>query len=41
MRMWKKGWSIDWFINNKLNIYLGEDNTKSIIFGTKFNIKQT
>ena len=23
----------DWFINNKLSIYLGEDKTKSILFG--------
>ena len=30
----------DWFINNKLNIHLGEDKTKSIFFGTKLNIKQ-
>ena len=31
----------DWFIDNKLNIHLGEDKTKSILFGTKFNIKRT
>ena len=30
----------DWFTNNKLSIHLGEDKTKSIIFGTKLNIKQ-
>ena len=30
----------DWFINNKLSIHLGEDKTKSILFGTKLNIKQ-
>ena len=30
----------DWFIDNKLSINLGEDKTKSILFGTKFNIKQ-
>ena len=30
----------DWFIGNKLSIHLGEDETKSIIFGTKLNIKR-
>ena len=30
----------DWFIDNKLSIHLGEDKTKSILFGTKLNIKQ-
>ena len=30
----------DWFINNKLSIHLDEDNTKSILFATKFNIKR-
>ena len=30
----------DWFINNKLSIYFGEDKTESILFGTKFNIKR-
>ena len=30
----------DWFINNKLSIHLGEDKTKSILFGTKLNIKR-
>ena len=25
----------DWCINNKLSIHLGEDKTKSILFGTK------
>ena len=29
----------DWFIDNKLSIHLGEDKTKSILFGTKLNIK--
>ena len=29
----------DWFIDNKLNINLGEDKTKSIFFGTNLNIK--
>ena len=30
----------DWFIDNKLSIHLGEDKTKSILFGTKLSIKQ-
>ena len=30
----------DWFINNKLSIHLGKDKTKSILFGTKLNIKR-
>ena len=30
----------DWFIDNKLSIHMGEDNTKSIFFGTKFSIKR-
>ena len=30
----------DWFIDNKLSIHLGEDKNKSILFGTKFNIKR-
>ena len=30
----------DWFIDNKLSIHLGKDKTKSILFGTKLNIKQ-
>ena len=30
----------DWFIDNKLSIHLGEDETKSILFGTKLNIKR-
>ena len=30
----------DWFIDNKLSIHLGEDKTKSILFGTKLNIKR-
>ena len=29
------------FIDNKLFIHLCEDKTKSILFGTKFNIKRT
>ena len=28
------------FIDNKLSIHLGEDKTKSILFGTKLNIKR-
>ena len=30
----------DWFIGNKLSIHLCEDEIKSILFGTKFNIKR-
>ena len=30
----------DWFIGNTLNIHLGEDKAKSVLFGTKFNIKR-
>ena len=30
----------DWFIDNKLSIHLGKDKTKSILFGTKINIKR-
>ena len=30
----------DWFIKNRLSIHLGEDKTKSILFGTKFNINE-
>ena len=30
----------DWFIDNKLSIHLGEDKTKSIVFGNKLNIKR-
>ena len=30
----------DWFIDNKLSIHLDEDKTKSILFGTKVNIKR-
>ena len=29
----------DWFSNNKLSIHLEEDKTRSILFGTKINIK--
>ena len=31
----------DTFIDNKLSIYPGEEKTKSIFFGGKFNIKKT
>ena len=30
----------DWFIDSKLSIHLSEDKTKSILFGTKVNIKR-
>ena len=30
----------DWLIGNKLSIRLNKDKTKSILFGTKFNIKR-
>ena len=30
----------DWFIDDKLSIHLGKDKTKSILFGTKLNIKR-
>ena len=30
----------DWFIDNKLSIHLGEDMTKSILFGNELNIKR-
>ena len=30
----------DWFINDKLSIHLGKDKIKSILFGTKLNIKR-
>ena len=30
----------DWFSDNKLSIHLGEDKSKSILFGTKLNIKR-
>ena len=29
-----------WFIDSKLSIHLGKDKTKSILFGTKLNIKR-
>ena len=30
----------DWFVDNKLSIYLGDDKTKSILFASKFKIKK-
>ena len=30
----------DWFVNNKLSIYFGEDKTKSILFSTKSRKKK-
>ena len=30
----------DWSIDNKLSIHLGEDETKSILFGSKLNINR-
>ena len=30
----------DWFVDNKLSIYFGDDKTKSIVFVTKFRIKK-
>ena len=29
----------DWFVENKLSIHFGEDNTKSILFGSKRRLK--
>ena len=29
----------DWFVHNKLSIHLGEDKTKSILFGTQRKLK--
>ena len=29
----------DWFINNKLSVHFGEERTKSILFGTKRQLK--
>ena len=31
----------DWFVENKLSINFGEDKTKSIIFGSKWRLKDT
>ena len=29
----------DWFVDNKLSIYFGEDKTKSILFASRFKSK--
>ena len=29
----------DWFVDNKLSIHLGQDKTKSILFGTKHELR--
>ena len=31
----------DWFVDNKLSIHFGEDNTKFILFGTKQKLNKT
>ena len=31
----------DWFVDNKLSIQCGEDKTKSILFGSKHQIKKS
>ena len=31
----------DWFVDNKLSIHFGENNTKSILFGSKQKIKKS
>ena len=30
----------DWFIDNKLSIHLGEDETNSILFGTNLTLNE-
>ena len=30
----------DWLVDNKLSIHIGEDKTKSILFGSKHKIKK-
>ena len=30
----------DWFVDNKLSIYFGEDKTKSILFASKIKKKK-
>ena len=30
----------EWFLNNKLSIYFGEDKTKSILFGSKCKLRK-
>ena len=29
----------DWFVDNKLSVHFGEEKTKSILFGTKWQLK--
>ena len=31
----------DWFVDNKLSIHVGEDKTKSTLFGSKHKIKNS
>ena len=31
----------EWFLDNELRILLGEDKTKSILFGTKFKLRKS
>ena len=31
----------EWFVENKLSIYLGEDKTKCILFGLKLKFKNS
>ena len=31
---------IDWFVDNKLSIHFGEEKTKSILFATKYKIRE-
>ena len=30
----------EWFVDNKLSVYFGEHKTKSILFGSKYNVKK-
>ena len=30
----------DWFVDNRLSIHLGEDKTKTILFGSKYKVKK-
>ena len=30
----------DWFIDNKLNVHFADEETKSILFGTKWQLKR-
>ena len=29
----------DWFVDNKISMHFGEDKTKSILFGSKHNLR--